>query len=70
MTFWGGVSTQQCLPYATPEGVQQEVRRVARLLRKDGGLIIAPTHALAQDVPPENILAMVEAFQNQHQFLL
>lgn len=68
LTFWGAVSTQQCLPYATPEGVQQEIIRIVRTLRKDGGLIIAPTHALAFDVPPENILAMAEVFQNQEKY--
>lgn len=65
LTFWGGVSTQRCLPYATPEGVQQEARRVMQALRKGGGLIIAPTHSLAFDVPPENIMALVQMFQSQ-----
>lgn len=65
LTFWGGISTQQCLPYATPEEVKAECLRVMNILRKNGGLIIAPTHAVAFDVPPENILAMVDIFQNQ-----
>lgn len=65
LTFWGGVSTQRCLPYATTDGVREECRRIMDTLRHDGGLIIAPTHALAFDVPPENILAMAEVFQNQ-----
>jgi len=69
LTFWGGVSTQQCLPYATPEGVKAETVRIIQALRKNGGLIIAPTHALAFDVPPENILAMTDVFQNQGKYL-
>lgn len=69
LTFWGGVSTQQCLPTATPEGVREEAVRVMKALRKDGGLIIAPTHALAFDVPPENILALAEVFQHQENYL-
>ncbi|WP_312641323.1 uroporphyrinogen decarboxylase family protein [Hydrogenoanaerobacterium sp.] len=69
LSFWGGVSTQQCLPYATPEAVKAETIRVMKTLRKDGGLIIAPTHALAFDVPPENILAMVDVFQHQEKYL-
>lgn len=68
LSFWGGVSTQQCLPYASPEGVQQEAARIVKTLRKNGGLIIAPTHALAFDVPAENIMALLEAFQNQDQY--
>lgn len=69
LAFWGGVSTQQCLPYATPQEVQAETIRVVKALRKNGGLIIAPTHALAFDVPPANVLAMVEVFQNQEKYL-
>lgn len=69
LSFWGAVSTQACLPFATPEGVQKEAKRVADILRKDGGYIIAPTHAVAFDVPPENIMALVEVFQNQEKYL-
>lgn len=69
LTFWGGVSTQQCLPHATPDEVKAEVVRVIKAMRSDGGLIIAPTHAISFDVPPENILAMADVFQNQHKYL-
>lgn len=68
LTFWGGISTQQCLPYATPDGVRREIVRVTKILRDNGGLIIAPTHALPSDVPPENILAMLDVFQNQEKY--
>lgn len=69
LTFWGGISTQQCLPYATPEGVRDEIIRVSRILREGGGYILAPTHALSFDVPPENILKMAEVFQHQEKYL-
>lgn len=69
LTFWGGISTQQALPHMTPRQVQEETVRIIRALQKDGGLIIAPTHAISFDVPPENILAMAEVFQNQEKFL-
>jgi len=65
ITFWGGVSTQQALPFMKPGQVKQEIRRVMDILKSNGGLIIAPTHAVPFDVPPENILAMADAFQNQ-----
>ena len=68
LAFWGGVSTQQCLPYASPEGVQKEAARIVKTLRRDGGLIIAPTHALEFDVPPENVMALLVAFQNQEKY--
>lgn len=65
LAFWGGISTQRCLPYATPEEVKQEAQRVATILRKGGGYIWAPTHAIAFDVPPQNILALIELFHKQ-----
>ena len=68
LTFWGGVSTQRVLPIKKPKEVQEEIVRVVRALRAGGGLIIAPTHALPFDVPAENILAMMEVFQNQDRF--
>ena len=63
------MSTQQCLPYASPDGVRAEAVRIMKALRRDGGLIIAPTHALPFDVPPENILALLDVFRNQERYL-
>ncbi len=63
LAFWGGISTQQLLPYATPEEVKVEAKRIKDILFKDGGYIWAPTHALAFDVPAENIMAMLEVFK-------
>ena len=68
LSFWGGISTQQCLPYATPEGVKEEAVRIAKVLHKNGGFIIAPTHAVEFDVPPENIMSLLEVFQNQEKY--
>ncbi|ONI47301.1 uroporphyrinogen decarboxylase [Candidatus Epulonipiscioides saccharophilum] len=64
LAFWGGISTQQVLPYVTPDEVKEEVDEIAEVLMPGGGFIAAPTHALAFDVPPENILAMVDAFKH------
>lgn len=69
LAFWGAVSTQVCLPFTDPEGVRKECKRVADILRKDGGFIIAPTHAMTHDIPPENILALAEVFHNQDKYL-
>lgn len=69
ITFWGGVSTQQCLPRKTPAEVQEETVQIMKTIGKNGGLIIAPTHVVPHDVPVENILALAEVFQNQEEFL-
>lgn len=69
LSFWGGISSQRALPNMTPKQIQEETIRIIQCLRKDGGLIIAPTHAISFDAPPQNILAMAEVFQNQKKFL-
>lgn len=65
ITFFGGISTQTLLPVATPEVVKREMRRIIRILSKDGGYIIAPTHAMPGDVPPENVLAFLDVCRHQ-----
>lgn len=62
LTFWGGISTQAVLPYGTPDQVREETRRMIEIMNRDGGYIAAPTHSVPQDVPPENIMAMMEVF--------
>jgi uroporphyrinogen decarboxylase len=60
VTFYGGISTQQFLPYAGPAEVRDHTRKVRRIMGRDGGYILAPTHAVTEDIPVENVLAMVE----------
>jgi uroporphyrinogen decarboxylase len=69
ISFWGGVSTQRALPRLSSDELKKEIVRVMHILRKSGGLIIAPTHALPFDVPAENILAMIDVFQHQERYL-
>lgn len=65
LTFWGGISTLRLLPFATPEEVKRKVTETIGIMGVNGGYIAAPTHAVPGDVPPENIAAMIEVFQNQ-----
>ncbi|MFI3207554.1 MAG: uroporphyrinogen decarboxylase family protein [Eubacteriales bacterium] len=65
LAFWGGISTQQSLPYIKPEEVAVEADRVKNVLAKNGGYIWAPTHAIEFDVPAENLVALLEHFRNQ-----
>lgn len=69
LSFWGGISTQRLLPFATPEQVQKKTVEIMKVMGKDGGYIAAPTHDVPADVPPQNILAMLDVFQRQHQYL-
>ncbi len=64
IAIWGGISTQQDLPRRTPD----EIRMITRQLLDafpDGGLVAAPTHDIPGDIPPENVLAMLDVLNNQ-----
>lgn len=69
LSIFGGISTQQCLPCCTPEEVKKETVRLLKIIGRDGGLIAGPTHDIPGDVPPENIMAMLEVLQNQENYL-
>lgn len=61
--FCGGIDTQRVLPNGTPEEVRDEVKRVMRLLGEGGGYMVSSVHTIMNDVPPENVLAMVDAVE-------
>jgi uroporphyrinogen decarboxylase len=65
VTFYGGISTQRLLPMATPARVKAETERLMGILGRDGGYIVAPTHAIPDDTPTENILAFLDAVRGQ-----
>ncbi len=69
LSFWGGISTQRLLPFATPEEVKRKTIEIMKTLGRNGGYIAAPTHDIPGDVPVENVLAMVEVFQHQSRYL-
>jgi uroporphyrinogen decarboxylase len=61
LTFWGAIDVQQLLPHGTPEDVREEVRLRIREFASGGGYVVAATHNIQADVPPQNVLAMAEA---------
>ena len=61
--FCGGMDTSQVLPSGHPEEVRQEVRNIIRRLGQGGGLMIGAVHTVMDDVPAENVLAMVDAVE-------
>jgi uroporphyrinogen decarboxylase len=63
LAFCGGIDTQRILPRGSPEEVRQEVRRVVELLAPGGGYLLAAVHTIMDEVPAENILAMVDAVE-------
>jgi uroporphyrinogen decarboxylase len=63
IVFCGAIDTHRILPHGTPQEVRQEVKRVIELLAPGGGYMVASVHTIMNDVPPENILAMVDAVE-------
>jgi uroporphyrinogen decarboxylase len=61
MAFWGGIDTQHLLPHGTPEEVRAGVRSMLDTMGRDGGYVLAAVHNVQDDVPPENVWAMLEA---------
>ncbi|MBP8972297.1 MAG: hypothetical protein KBH93_00365 [Anaerolineae bacterium] len=63
IAFWGGVDTQRVLPFGQPEDVRSEVLRIIDSLGPSG-LVLASCHNVQADVPPENVVAMLETAIN------
>ncbi len=61
LCFHGGISVQSTLPFGTTEDVIDEVKKRVGVLGKDGGYILAPSHAIQAGTPPANITAYLEA---------
>lgn len=65
LCFYGGISTQRTLPYATAQQTREEVKRLLDRVGRDGGYFAAPAHDIPADAKPENIAAMIDALRNQ-----
>jgi uroporphyrinogen decarboxylase len=64
LVFWGGgVDTQGVLGTATPAEVKDHVRQNVETLAPGGGFVFAAVHDIQANVPPENMMAMWEAWQ-------
>lgn len=62
LTFWGGaVAAQSILPWGTPQRVADDIKEKMAVFAPGGGFVFAHM-PIMPEVPPENILAMFEAF--------
>lgn len=59
----GGISTQQLLPYGSPDEIRAHVARCRGDVGAGGGYVLAPAKPILPDVPLENAVALIEAFQ-------
>lgn len=69
LVFWGGgVDTQQTLPKGTPQQVEDNVKRMMDILRKDGGFVFNSVHNIQADVPPANLDAYLKTFHSYKKY--
>jgi uroporphyrinogen decarboxylase len=62
LTFWGGgVDTRNVLNRKSPEEVKKHVKELLEIFAPGGGYIWNAIHNILPDVPPENIIAALEA---------
>ncbi len=64
LSFHGAIDEVGLLPHASPEEVYHETTRTIDLLGPRGGYIVAPSHQVQGDTPPENIVAIYEAVRD------
>ena len=62
ITFWGGLGSQSTVPFASPEEIRHEIRKLRSLMSVGGGYILAPAKPLRTETPTENAVAVVEEF--------
>lgn len=68
IVFCGGIDTRKILPCGSVEEVRAEVRRVIEALGPGGGFMAGAVHTVMNDVPPDNVLAMVDAVKEFGQY--
>jgi len=62
LCLWGGgCNTRDVLTQGTPKEVAEDVRRRVSILAPGGGFVFQQIHNVMADVPPENIVAMLDA---------
>ena len=63
LILYGTISVQKTLPFGSPEDVRNEVLDRIRECGYDGGLIIAPSNVIQEDVSDGNILTLYRTVQ-------
>ncbi|MGQ9555022.1 MAG: uroporphyrinogen decarboxylase family protein [Anaerolineae bacterium] len=62
IVFWGGgCDTQRVLPLGTPDEVRAHVRHNIAVFAQGGGYVFTQVHNIQQNVPVENVEAMLAA---------
>ena len=67
--FNGAIDSHHVLIDGTPASVRQETHKVLEIMMPGGGYCFAPTHALQDNSPTENVVAMYEAAHQYGRYL-
>ena len=65
LTFWGGLGSQNTIPFGTPSDIKAEVGRLCKEMGKGGGYILECAKAIQPGTPVKNAIAVIEAFAEQ-----
>jgi len=68
IVFCGAIDTRETLPNGSPDDVRKEVKRVIKELGPGGGYMVSAVHTIMDEVPAENVLAMVDAVREFGQY--
>ena len=69
IAFWGGgVDTQGVLSFGTEAEVREEVKKRIDDLAPGGGFIFSTIHNIQPEVPPENIMAMLDTLREYGEY--
>lgn len=61
LTMYGTLDVQRILPFASPDEVRNEVRRLIKSCAPGGGFILSPAHHIQSDTSIENVEAFYRA---------
>jgi uroporphyrinogen decarboxylase len=64
LTFFGGISTQKTLPFGSPSDVRKEIIDRIKVLGRNCGYIISPSHEITSDCRTENFLKLLDTFRD------
>jgi len=68
LTFWGGgCDTHGVLTFGTPEEVRRHVKQQVEILSPGGGFVFQQVHNVLANVPPENVIAMLDAVNEKRE---
>ena len=66
LTLWGGgCDTHRVLARGTPDEVRRHVKEQVAILSPGGGFVFQQVHNVLADVPPENVIAMLDAVNEE-----